>query len=130
MFRRAAIIAALAASLFAGARAGKADLVFDVRKSDLSGASLESGLVVLQLAPCKAVEFHQLTQSNVGEALSVRFEGVPVLRAHIRAAIQGGRIVFNSTDERVLSHLAGVAPPQREADSGPVNCAAGPASAK
>ena len=81
---------------------------------------------MLRLSPCMAVEFHRLTRSHIGRALLVRFEGVPVLRAHISAAIQSGRIVFKSTDERVLSLLAGIAPPQPEADSGALNCAAAP----
>ena len=129
MYRCDALIAVMAALLCASVRADRDDLVFDVTRSDISGASLDRGVVQLQLAPCMAVELHQLTRSHIGRPLSVRFEGVPVLRAHISAAIQSGRIVFNSTDERVLSKLAGVAPPQ-EADREPVNCAGRPASAK
>ena len=129
MYRCDALIAVMAALLCASVRAGRDDLVFDVTRSDISGASLERGMVQLQLSPCMAVELHQLTRGHIGRPLSVRFEGVPVLRAHISAAIQSGRIVFNSTDERVLSKLAGVAPPQ-EADREPVNCAARPASAR
>lgn len=100
--------------------------MFDVARADLSGASHEGGVVLLRLSPCKAVEFHRLTQSHIGRALLVRLEGVPVLRAHISAAIQSGRIVFNSTDEHVLSKLAGVARPQPEAGSGALDCAAAP----
>lgn len=129
MYRCDALIAVMAALLCASVRADRDDLVFDVTRSDISGASLERGMVQLQLSPCMAVELHQLTRSHIGRPLSVRFEGVPVLRAYIQAAIQSGRIVFNSTDERVLSKLAGVAPPQ-EADREPVNCAARPASAR
>jgi hypothetical protein len=130
MLRRAALIAVVAASLFAAARADQADLLFDVTRSDLSGASIEGGMVLLQLTPCKAVEFHRLTQSNVGKALSVRFEGVPVLRAHVRVAMQGGRIVFSSTDERVLSKLTNLAAPQHRADSDLASCPASPMPAK
>lgn len=130
MLRRAALIVVVAALLSAGARADQADLLFDVTRSDLSGASTEGGMVLLQLTPCKAVEFHRLTQSNVGKALSVRFEGVPVLKAHIRVAMQGGRIVFNSTDERVFSKLADVATPQQRADSDLASCPASPVPGK
>jgi hypothetical protein len=131
MYRRNALIAVMAALLCAGVRADRDDLVFDLTRSDISGASLKGGMVQLQLSPCRAVEFHRLTQRHIGRPLSVRFEGVPVLqRVHIQAAIQSGLIVFNSTDERVLSKLAGVAPPQQETDRVAVNCAARPASAR
>lgn len=131
MYRRAAVLAVIAASIFAGARAAPADLVFDVTSSDLSRASIEAGgQVQLQLLPCKTIELHRLTQINVGRMLSVRLDGVPVVQARIRVPIESGLVVLRSADEGLLRKLAALSAALRPADDAGANCADRPAPAR
>lgn len=129
MYRRAALLAVIAASLVAGARAEQADLVFDVASSELSRASVVAGQVLLELAPCKSAELRRLTQSHVGRMLSVRLDGVLVVRAWIGVPIDSGRVVFNTADEGLLRVLAARSTAPQPADGAPAHCADRPAPA-